>query len=132
MENDKKMLSVCGLTCDSCPLYNLPYDKKAAEDVYQWFLSEGWYTKEQRVSDILENGDYCKGCRSDRTDIHWSPDCYLLKCCIDEKHLNNCSECGDFPCDEYEQWVKQGSHHRKAYENLILIKKGKKPIKVDF
>jgi len=132
MDNEKMMLSVCGLTCNSCSLYNLPHDKKSAEEVFEWFVSKGWYTNEQTISDIVKNGDYCKGCRSDRTDIHWSPGCPLLICCSDKKQLNYCSECEDFPCAEYKNWIKQGEHHRLAYENLLLIKKGKKPLIIKF
>lgn len=132
MKKEDLNISVCGLTCNSCPLLNLPWDEKSGKEVLEWFQSEGWYREDQTVSNIIENKDYCKGCRSDRTDFHWASNCSLLICCIDKKQLNNCSECGDFPCDEYKKWVEQGTHHRKAYENLIRIKRGKKPYIIKF
>lgn len=132
MQKDNLNISVCGIICNSCPLLNLPYDEASGKEVLEWFQSEGWYRDEQTVSEIINNGDYCEGCRSDRAKIHWSPDCPLLICCIDERNLDNCSECRDFPCKEYKKWMEQGSHHKKAYENLILIKKGKKPIIIKF
>ena len=132
MKKDNLSISVCGLTCNTCPLLNLLYDENSGKEVLEWFQSKGWYRDDQTVSDIINNGAYCKGCRSDRKDIHWSPDCSLLICCIDKKHLNNCSECEKFPCEEYKKWSEQGNHHKMAYENLNLIKKGKKPVLIRF
>lgn len=125
-------ISVCGLTCNSCPLLKLPWDENSGKEVLEWFQSEGWYREDQTISDIIETKDYCKGCRSDRKVIHWASNCSLLVCCVDKNQLNNCSECGDFPCDEYKKWVEQGTHHKKAYENLILIKRGKEPYIIRF
>ncbi len=132
MKKDNLRISICGLTCSSCPLLNLPYDENSGNKVLEWFQSKGWYSEDQTVSDILKNGDYCKGCCSDRNDIHWSPDCTLLVCCIDKKQLQICSECGDFPCEDYREWIGKGDNHKRAYRNLSLIKKGKKPVLVKF
>ena len=32
--------------------------------------------------------------------MHWSPDCWILECCVDKKKLEFCYECEDFPCDK--------------------------------
>lgn len=132
MAKKKILISACGLTCYTCPILRAPFDKAAGEQILKWYKSEGWYEDDQAIEDIINKGDYCKGCRSNREDVHWSPDCSILKCCIDQKNLNYCFECEDFPCEELEKWSEQGEHHQKAIENLKLMKKGEQPHNIEF
>jgi hypothetical protein len=132
MEEKKPLISVCGLTCHTCPIFRTPFDKEAGSQTLMWFKNQGWYDEKQTVEDIIRNGDYCKGCRSDREDIHWSANCFILECCIDRKKLNYCFECDQFPCQELEKWTKEGEHHKKAISNLRLMKEGKEPEEIEF
>jgi hypothetical protein len=71
----------------------------------------------------VERGMYCKGCREDRS-LHWSPDCPLLTCCVDEKHLEHCAQCAEFVCEKLEAFANDGqAHHRDAVERLKRIAK---------
>lgn len=65
----------------------------------------------------------CNGCRSDRDEYHWAPDCPILDCCVYQKHLSYCSECSDFPCKILEKWGAEYNHHAKAVERLSEMKK---------
>jgi hypothetical protein len=64
---------------------------------------------------------YCKGCREDRS-LHWSPECPLLICCVDERHLEHCAQCEDFLCEKLEAFAGDGQpHHKEAVERLSRI-----------
>ena len=56
---------------------------------------------------MIEQGMYCRGCRGDRS-LHWSPDCPILLCCVDERHLEHCAQCKDFLCETLEALTNDG------------------------
>ena len=62
----------------------------------------------------------CNGCW-DKTGVCWCDDCGLRACC-EEKQLDHCGECGDFPCGDYTKWVGNYGHHKAAMECLMSIK----------
>jgi hypothetical protein len=58
--------------------------------------------------------------------IHWSPDCPLLQCCVDEKHLEHCAQCAQFVCQKLEAFATDGqARHREAVERLRRIAKSR-------
>lgn len=120
--NEGTLISVCGLDCSVCPLYNIPTNKKVAENMISWFKKEKWLKEDEGLKEVLEKGMYCKSCHGDRS-IHWSPDCWILKCCVDDKKLNRCSECNDFPCDRLVDWSKKDKKYGQALERLKSMKK---------
>ncbi|HQJ57363.1 MAG TPA: DUF3795 domain-containing protein [Caldisericia bacterium] len=63
-----------------------------AKKIADWF-------KEKRNEKVKIEDIHCLGCRGDRK-MHWSPDCWILECCVDKKKLEFCYECEDFPCDK--------------------------------
>jgi hypothetical protein len=63
------------------------------------------------------------GCRGDRTQ-HWSEDCEIMLCCIDEKKLDYCHECGDFPCEKIDEFVTYGEKYKEAIERLESMRAG--------
>ncbi len=118
MDQDNHVeIAACGLDCGPCPLRRAPFDKAAANQVVEWFKSEGWLADDEGVDEIIERAMYCKGCHGSH-DTHWSADCWIMECCIEERQLNNCSECNDFPCQRLEDWSKQNEHYGKALERL--------------
>ena len=66
--------------------------------------------------DVLARGE-CAGCRGDRRH-QWSGDCGLRTCCTDTKHLTLCSQCGEFPCQQFREWAAAYPHHGAALERL--------------
>jgi len=77
-----------------------------ARKAINWFKDMGWLNQNESISEAIAKGLYCKGCHGD-CSIHWSADCWILGCCVDEKGLEHCDECDDFPCDKLVDWSKQ-------------------------
>ena len=95
---------------------------KAAENVFGWFKSEGWVKENEGMDEFMQKAPYCLGCRNDRTK-HWAADCWILRCCVDEKNLKYCFECDDFPCKKLTEWAKENDHYKSALETLKQLKK---------
>lgn len=110
-------IAACGLNCETCEIRLAPFDTQAAEVVIKWFKSQGWLSGEEGMPEVIERKMYCKGCLGDR-EIHWSPDCWILSCCVDQHGLSNCSECPDFPCDRLIEWSTQDKSYQEALERL--------------
>jgi hypothetical protein len=115
------MMGVCGMDCGSCDIRLAPTDPDAAEVVLAWFRKMEWLEEDEGIAEVVERGMVCQGCRGDRS-LHWSPDCALLQCCVDEKGLTHCAQCDEFVCDRLEAFATDGqAHHREAVERLKKI-----------
>jgi len=107
------VIAVCGLDCSECNIYKAAADAALA----------------QKIADALSRGDsevtadqiQCAGCRGDRAQ-HWSADCKILVCCTDEKQLDSCHKCGDFPCPKLEEWAQGSEHYGEALQRLKNMK----------
>jgi hypothetical protein len=116
--SEPEMMAVCGLDCGACDIRLVPSDPEAAKRVVAWFHSMGWLEEGEGVAEIVERGMYCKGCRGDRT-VHWSAECPMLLCSIDEKGLEHCGQCDEFVCAKLDSFVRDGGQsHRDAVERL--------------
>jgi hypothetical protein len=83
-----------------------------------WFHEMAWLEEDQGVAEIIEREMYCKGCREDRS-LHWSPECDILVCCVDEKGLEHCAQCEEFICDKLEPYADdENPKCREALERL--------------
>jgi hypothetical protein len=116
-----QMIAVCGLDCGNCDLRKVPSDPEAAQRVVAWFREMGWLNESEGISEVMERSMYCKGCREDRS-VHWSPDCWILQCCVDEKGLAFCYECGDFPCERLSEWAKGSAKYAQALDRLQRVR----------
>lgn len=117
------MMAVCGLDCAVCEIRRAPDDPEATRSVVAWFHEMGWLEQGEGIADVIERGMYCKGCRGDRS-IHWSPECPILICCVDEKGLEHCAQCEEFVCARLEAFANDGSpRHKEAVERLRQIAK---------
>lgn len=118
-------LAACGIDCNECNLYKAEHDMKAAEALVEWFRSREWIGKDENAEAVMKNAPFCKGCWN-KTDVHWcDKNCNLLTCC-EEKLLNHCGECGDFPCEKYKKWTIDVDHHKSAMEYLLSLKQTNK------
>ncbi len=122
--NQGRIIAVCGLDCTDCEIRNVPTDADAAECVAAWFRSMGWLKENEGVPEIIERRMYCKGCRGDRS-LHWSADCEILQCCVDEKKLEFCYECDDFVCERLDTWARGRSDGAEALARLRSMKAGR-------
>jgi hypothetical protein len=110
-------LAACGLNCETCEIRLAPFDPDAADIILKWFKGQGWLTENEGIPAVLERKMYCTGCLGNR-ETHWSADCWILHCCVDEHQLENCSQCPDFPCPKLTEWSHQDESYMRAFKNL--------------
>jgi hypothetical protein len=77
----------------------------------------GWLSEGEGVAEAAAKKLLCPGCHGDRT-AHWSPDCWILQCCVDQKGLRHCSECPDFPCERLVAWSESDDWYSRAFARL--------------
>jgi hypothetical protein len=116
-EAEKRMIAACGLDCTDCDIRLVPSDAIAAARIVSWFKEKGWLEKGEGVPEIIERSMYCQGCHGDRA-VHWSADCWILQCCVDEKGLRHCFQCDAFPCGRLEEWSKGNQSYTAALNRL--------------
>ena len=113
-------LAACGLDCETCEIRLAPHDGDAADVILKWFRSMGWLKEDEGMDEVIERRMYCTGCHGNR-ETHWSADCWILTCCVDDRGLNNCSECEVFPCDRLIKWSEENDSYRAAFSTLIEL-----------
>lgn len=118
--NDTNMLAACGLDCQACEIRRAPTDPAAAEVLLKWFRSQGWLSDDEGMDQVIERKMYCTGCLGSR-DTHWSADCWILACCVDDHGLKNCSECEDFACERLVEWAGQNDDYAAALARLRTL-----------
>jgi len=111
----KWVLSVCGLNCAQCDIYDAGHgDKKKRDEIVEWFRKE-------RNETIKPGQVRCDGCRGP-FDRHWSPDCKMMLCAR-TRELQYCFECESFPCRLLEEFAADGmEHHKRAVERSKRMK----------
>jgi len=108
------MTAPCGLPCFNCPLYKANLDEELRKKI-------------ARNLDVSEGKAVCKGCRNENGTIAYldmTEPCNVYRC-IEEKELDFCHECEDFPCDHLHPYADMATtkpHNLKVF-NLGLIKK---------
>lgn len=112
-----RIIAVCGLDCTECDMRLAPTDPEAAKRVVAWFREMGWLEDDEGLDEVLERSMYCKGCRGDRS-VHWSPDCWILQCCVDERGLSHCYQCDIFPCQRLTERAEESQRYTEALERL--------------
>lgn len=117
----KEIIAVCGLDCGPCDIRRAPNEPKAAERIVAWFRKEGWLKQNEGITEVIERGMYCKGCHGNRS-VHWSPDCWILKCCVDDKGHEFCYQCNEFPCERLSERARQSDHYNRALDRLKKMK----------
>ncbi len=115
------MIAACGIDCEPCPIRRMIFDDDAAKEVIAWFHERGFLKSEEGLDEAIKRNMYCCGCFGDR-DRHWSPDCEILNCCVDTKHLNNCSECDEFPCNRLTDRAQNNARYDEALERLKSLR----------
>lgn len=104
------MMAPCGIDCSQCDIYKAANDPEFAQKLAaQW--RETWMPKAQ--ADWFK----CHGCVADHS-LCWSEDCRIYKCCVENRKLDSCSHCDDFPCEELEKWAAEYPNHQHAFEEL--------------
>ena len=106
------IIAACGLVCNECGIYKATSDPEVAEGVAKWFRENQGV--EMKAADVN-----CEGCRGNR-EKHWSADCWILKCCVDDHGLENCSQCEEFPCEKTnfdpdlkQRWIQMNTRMKE-------------------
>ncbi|MFN2164839.1 MAG: DUF3795 domain-containing protein, partial [Anaerolineae bacterium] len=60
-------------------------------------------------------------CHGDRA-AHWSADCWILRCCVDERGLESCAECVEFPCARLLEWAHGDAQYEQALARLQAMR----------
>jgi len=110
-------IGVCGIDCGDCDIRKVPDDPEAAQRIVAWFQQMKWIEPGEGVADVIDRSMYCKGCRGDRS-VHWSADCWILKCCVDDKGLQFCYQCDGFPCEPLSDRANESTRYDQALNRL--------------
>ncbi len=113
----EKEIAACGLLCHECSIFKADSDKNAAREMLDWMKETHQIEEDIDLKDFMDGGPYCEGCHGDKKK-HWSPDCWILECCVNDKSLEDCSQCEHFPCDRLIEWAKESEDYTKALERL--------------
>jgi hypothetical protein len=116
MNQREEMIAVCGLECHKCDIREATDNPQVAQQIADWF-------KKKRNEDVKLEDIRCLGCKGDR-NRHWSADCWILQCCVDEKGHQFCCDCDQFPCDRLVEWSRQGERYGNALDRLKRMKAG--------
>jgi hypothetical protein len=95
----------------------VPFADERAQKAIDWYREMEWLSPDEGVEVAVEKGMYCEGCTGDRSK-HWSADCWILGCCVDDKGLENCSQCDEFPCSKLAKWSEQNERYQDALSRL--------------
>lgn len=104
------LIAPCGLDCRACDIYQAAHDPDAAVRLAEAFRAEG-------RADAVPEWFRCEGCPGDR-EAHWSSDCGILACCVDDRGLASCAACDDFSCRRLEEWATRSPRYAAALERL--------------
>lgn len=110
-------MGACGLLCHECSIFKAHTDKNAARDMMDWMIETHRIEKYMNLEDFMENSPFCEGCHGGKEN-HWSPDCWILQCCTNDKGLESCNSCKHFPCDRLIEWSKESEDYAQAMERL--------------
>jgi hypothetical protein len=109
-----EMLAPCGIDCSVCNIYRAQSDPQILQRLLAWF-------RDERKKELKPEQIRCGGCLGDRA-IHWSGDCAILKCAVDQHGLKSCSECGEFPCEKLTSWAGKGEKYANALQRLRVLR----------
>ena len=115
-------MGACGLDCAACEIYRAAFDRDAARALAEWLKSIGRIGEDQSADDVMKQAPYCMGCHGSR-EAHWSDDCFILKCCVDDKKLDHCGQCREFVCQRLYSWSKTDTQYIKALAKLKTLPK---------
>ncbi len=110
--NYKQMTAPCGLDCFNCIVYLANENQELRALV-------------SKKTGIPFEQAVCRGCRGENGKCPIIPmPCHVYPC-AEEKGVDFCCDCKDFPCDYLHPYADQASnlpHNTKVF-NLCLIKK---------
>ena len=117
-DEERALITPCGLYCGICPLYLARTDEALRKRI-----AEG-----QGIA--VEEVFVCDGCRPLGGKIPMAGGelvCDTYACAVDDKKIEFCYECADFPCLKLAPCADRAQelpHNTKVYNLLLLQKDG--------
>ena len=113
----KNIMGVCGIDCSRCQIYLAPKKPKLALKLAKAF---------DKMWDNVKPEDFhCSTCRGEFSEC-WTNECWIRSCCVDDKNLDFCYQCQDFPCKGLEEWANKNKRYMRALITLKNMKDKKK------
>ncbi len=115
-DEERALVSPCGLYCGACPLYKARTDETLRKKIAE------------RQGIPIEKVLLCAGCRPSRGLVSVSggePICDTYACAVNDRKVEFCYECEDFPCLRLAPCADRAQeipHNTKIY-NLIWLQK---------
>lgn len=115
-DEERALISPCGLYCGICPLYEARTDETLRQKIAE------------RQGIPVEKVFLCAGCRPMRGRVRAAggePICDTYACAVNDRGVEFCYECEDFPCLKLAPCADRAQeipHNSKVY-NLILLEK---------
>jgi hypothetical protein len=114
----EKMISYCGLRCDTCPilLATLEQDKseqqKMRESIIEIIAKQ--YGMALKINDIND----CDGCKANSGKLFSGClDCEIRKC-AEQNKIENCTFCSDYICEILEKHFLKDTSARERLEKI--------------
>ena len=115
-DQEKALVAPCGIYCGACRRYQARTDKALRKQIAE--------QKGVPVEEIY----VCAGCRSMRGRVKMAggePVCDTYACAVDDKKVEFCYQCDDFPCLKLAPclYLAQRSPHNTKIYSLIWLQK---------
>ena len=117
-DEERALIAPCGIYCGSCPLYIARTDEALRTKIAE------------RQGILVEKVLVCAGCRPSKGLVLVSggdPICDTYACAVNDKKVEFCYECKDFPCLKLAPCADRAQeipHNTKVYNLLWLQKLG--------
>lgn len=107
MKNLTNLVSCCGLICQTCPIYWV--NQEADEDARKMMISKIIRISDEKYNTKVNAKDVngCDGCRGKESDLFNLCKGCKIRPCAEEKGIEFCSYCKDFPCELLEPLYKE-------------------------
>jgi len=106
---DIRLAAVCGLFCPACSIYI--GNREEPDRIKR--LAARFNMPEEEFA--------CDGCRSEKRSFFCRNICKMCHC-AEEKNVDFCGECNEYPCEELKTFQKQYPHRIELWKNLERIK----------
>jgi len=113
IDENSKLIAICGLNCGEYNIYLAPSNPVIAKKLVKRF--DGMW------DDVKDTDFHCSTCRGKLAD-YWTEQCWIRDCCVDNKKLEFCYECKEFPCIKLIIWTKKSERYANALQNLKDMK----------
>ena len=128
-QNERKLLSYCGIYCGGCPMYTREISH--ASDKLEQLTSQvgfdqmaefspdmAWYPEFKQKLTWIKANIICDGCRGDGRQYHRG--CTLREC-TKAKGIDFCINCDNYPCGTVEEFKTQSPFFQGNMERIREI-----------